>query len=190
MNELIKKSINSNKNALNCLESKIETIKSIASLAITSLKNKGKIIFMGNGGSAADSQHLAAELIGRFKKNRPALASIALSTNTSILTAIGNDFGFDDIFLRQIEALTNLNDIVIAISTSGNSKNVIKAIEKAKKLGAKTVGFLGMDGGLLKDIVDIPFIIEINDTPRVQEMHILAGHIICEIIENHFFPNN
>ncbi|MCK5288532.1 MAG: SIS domain-containing protein, partial [Candidatus Omnitrophica bacterium] len=135
MNELIKKSINSNKNALNCLESKGETIESIASLAIASLKNNGKIIFMGNGGSAADSQHLAAELIGRFKKNRPALPSIALSTNTSILTAIGNDFGFDDIFLRQIEALTNPNDLVIAISTSGNSKNIIIAIEKAKKLG-------------------------------------------------------
>ena len=190
MTELIKKSINSNKIALNCLENNIETIKTIASLAITCLQNKGKIIFMGNGGSAADSQHLAAELIGRFKKNRSALPAIALSTNTSILTAIGNDFGFDLIFSRQIEALTNPNDLVIGISTSGNSKNLIIAIEKAKELGAKTVGFLGKDGGLLKNIVNISLTIEINDTPRVQEMHILAGHIICEIIENHFFPDN
>ncbi len=190
MNALIEKSIINNKKALICLENNVETIKTIASLAINSLKNKGKIIFMGNGGSAADSQHLAAELIGRFKKNRTALPSIALSTNTSILTAIGNDFSFDDIFVRQIEALTNPNDLVIGISTSGNSKNVINAIEKAKELGAKTIGFLGKNGGFLKNIVDVYLTININDTPRIQEMHILAGHIICEIIEEHFFHNN
>lgn len=186
MEETVKKSIDAHRNCLKYLSDNTERLKEVASIFINSLENKGKVLFIGNGGSAADSQHLAAELVGRFKNNRPSLAAIALTTDTSILTAVGNDFGFEEIFARQIEALGNSQDIVVGISTSGKSKNVIKAIKKAKSLGLKTIGFLGGDGGDLGSIVDIPFTISTTDTPRVQEMHILAGHIICEIVERHF----
>ena len=184
--EVIKKSLDDHRNCLECLEDNAEIIHQITTSFIQALQAKGKILFMGNGGSAADSQHLAAELIGRFKKNRASLAAIALTTDTSILTAVGNDFGFEDIFSRQIESLANPNDIVVGISTSGKSANVIKAIKKAKERGIKTVAFLGGDGGDLKQIVDLAFIVPTTDTPRIQEMHILAGHIICEIVEGHF----
>ncbi|MDP2922756.1 MAG: D-sedoheptulose 7-phosphate isomerase [Candidatus Omnitrophota bacterium] len=183
MEKIIKTSIENHKKALEFLETNRSKIEEIASLFVSTLKNKGKIIFMGNGGSAADAQHLAAELVGRFKKNRPALAAIAFSTNTSILTAIGNDFGFDEIFVRQIESLANPRDLAIGISTSGDSENIIKAIKKAKELGLKTVGFLGKNGGKLNSIVDFSLLIPSSDTPRIQEMHIFAGHIICEIVE-------
>ncbi len=186
MKDSIQKAINSHREALKLLEGHYTTIREIASLFITTLENKGKIIFIGNGGSAADSQHLAAELVGRFKKNRPGLAAVALTVNSSIITALGNDFGFENVFSRQIESLASEPDIVVAISTSGKSANIVKAVEKAKQHGLKTVGFLGNDGGDLKDIVDISLIIPLFDTPRVQEMHILAGHIICETVENHF----
>lgn len=186
MEKIIKNSFDKHKEALKLLEEHIDRIEEIASVFISSLKNKGKIIFIGNGGSAADAQHLSAELVGRFKKDRPALSSLALSVNTSVLTAIGNDYNFNEIFTRQIEALANPCDIVVGISTSGKSKNIINAIKKSKTLGIKTVGFLGKDGGALKDIVDIPLIIPSNDTARIQEMHILAGHIICEIVEEHW----
>jgi len=183
MKDLIKEAIFLHSKSLKNLEENVQTIEEIATIFISCLKNKGKIIFMGNGGSAADAQHLAAEFVGRFNFNRSALASIALSTNTSTLTAIGNDFGFEIIFARQIQALALPQDVVVGISTSGQSKNVIMAIEEAKKLGAKTVGFLGKDGGKLKEIVDTPLVIKNPHTPRIQEMHILAGHIICEIVE-------
>ena len=183
MEEIIKNAIAKNKEALRFLETSDKKIEEIASLFISTLKNKGKIIFMGNGGSAADAQHLAAELVGRFKKERVALASIALSTNTSILTAVGNDYGFEQVFVRQIQALAKEDDLIVGISTSGKSKNLISAVEKAKEIGLKTVGFLGKDGGDLKNIVDIDLTIPSFDTPRIQEMHILAGHIICEIVE-------
>ncbi|MFA5270938.1 MAG: SIS domain-containing protein, partial [Candidatus Omnitrophota bacterium] len=161
-------------------------IKEISALFVSALRKNGKIIFMGNGGSAADAGHLAAELVGRFKKNRKALASISLSSNISMITAIGNDFGFEEVFSRQIEALAKPNDLIVAISTSGESVNVIRAVQKAKELGLKSVGFLGKNGGKLKDIVDTFLIISTDDTPRIQEMHILAGHIICEIVEAEF----
>ena len=183
MKDTIKKSIENHKAALKSLEENYQTIEEVAQLFISALKNKGKIIFMGNGGSAADAQHLAAELVGRFKKERVPLASIALSTNTSIITAVGNDYGFDNIFVRQIEALANPVDVVVGISTSGKSSNVIKAINKAKELGLKTVGLLGNDGGDLKAIVDIDLTIASFDAAHIQEIHILAGHIICEIVE-------
>ena len=187
MEKTIREAINRNREALEILESSSKIIEKIASLFISALETKGKIIFMGNGGSAADSQHLAAELVGRFKKNRPALASLALSVNTSIITAIGNDFGYDEVFARQVEALAKPNDIVVGISTSGNSDNIIKAIKKAQNIGVKTIGFLGKDGGKMAPLVDIALTISSFDTPRVQEMHILAGHIICEIVEKYFF---
>lgn len=144
------------------------------------------IFFMGNGGSAADSQHLAAELVGRFYKERKGLPAIALTTDTSILTAVGNDYGYEEVFSRQIEALIKPNDIVFGLSTSGNSSNIIKAIDKAKKSGAITIGLTGNDGGQLKEICDHCLIIPSNNTARIQEAHILIGHIICEIIEEGF----
>ena len=186
MNKIIKNAIQNSKEALQFLETSDKKIEEIASLFISTLNSKGKIIFMGNGGSAADAQHLAAELVGRFKKDRVALAAIALSTNSSTLTAVGNDYGFDQVFVRQIQALAKKGDLIVGISTSGKSKNVISAIKKAKELGLKTVGLLGKDGGDLKDIVDIDLTIPSSDTPRIQEMHILAGHIICEIVEEQF----
>lgn len=189
MRKLIEESVNNHKSVLNSLPINYSVIEEIASLLISSLKNKGKILFLGNGGSAADAQHLAAEFVGRFKKDRYPLAAIALTTNTSILTAVGNDFSFEEIFSRQIEALININDIVIGISTSGKSKNIIKAIQTARQLGVKTVGLLGKDGGDLSAIVDVPLIINSYDTPRVQEMHILIGHIICNIVETSIYPN-
>ncbi|HIE35755.1 MAG TPA: D-sedoheptulose 7-phosphate isomerase [Candidatus Omnitrophica bacterium] len=187
MEEIINKSINDHKKVIEELILQVPTIKKVAQLFISTLENKGKIIFMGNGGSAADAQHLAAELVGRFKKERRPLAAISLSVNTSILTAIGNDYGFEDVFSKQIQALTKKEDLVVGISTSGKSKNVIKAIEKAKELGIITVGFLGKDGGILKDLVDVALIVPHFDTPRIQEMHILIGHIICEIVEDCLF---
>ncbi len=141
---------------------------------------------MGNGGSAADCQHIAAELVGRFKSEREGLPAIALTTDTSILTAIGNDYSFNEIFARQIEALANKGDLVIGISTSGNSENVIRGILKAKKIGCYTVGLLGKDGGKLKNLVDLAIIIPSNNTPRIQECHILIGHIACEIVDKEF----
>ena len=147
------------------------------------LEAGGKLMLMGNGGSAADAQHIAAELVGRFKKERKAMAALALTVDTSSLTALGNDYGFNTIFERQVEALAKKNDAVIGISTSGNSENIIRAVNKANSIGAFTIGLLGNDGGKLKDAVNLPIIIPSNDTARIQEVHITIGHIICEIIE-------
>ena len=150
------------------------------------LEAGGKLMLMGNGGSAGDAQHIAAELVGRFKKERKAMPALALTVDTSSLTALGNDYGFDTIFERQVEALANKNDTVIGISTSGNSENVVRAVNKANSIGAFTIGLLGNDGGKLKDAVNLPIIIPSNDTARIQEVHITIGHIICEIIEEDF----
>jgi len=150
----------------------------------TCLKHKGKIIFFGNGGSASDAQHLATELTVRYKENRPALASLALNTDTSALTAIGNDFGYDAVFSRQIEALCKPEDLVIGISTSGTSPNVLKALETAKAIGATTVGLGGRDGGQLPYLCDIALIIPHDETARIQEMHITLGHAFCQALES------
>jgi len=155
---------------------------------IKTYNNKGKVMLCGNGGSAADSQHIATELVIRMSKpNRAALAAIALTTDSSMLTAGGNDIGFENIFSRQIEALGNKGDVLIAISTSGKSENVNRAIIEAKKRGMTVIGFLGKGGGASKDIVDIPIIIPSDDTQRIQEGHITVAHIICGIIENEMF---
>ena len=143
-----------------------------------------KLLIFGNGGSAADAQHIAAELTGRYKSERRGLPAIALTTDTSALTAIGNDYGYKEVFKRQVEALANKGDVVIGISTSGNSKNVIKALKKAKKIGCKTIGFSGRDGGKMNEVCDINIVVPSNDTPRIQEMHILMGHIICQAVDN------
>ena len=148
-----------------------------------SLDKGGKLILMGNGGSAGDSQHIAAELIGRFKKERKAMPAIALTVDSSSLTALGNDYGFDTIFERQVEALAQPNDVVVGISTSGNSENVVRALNKANAIGAETIGLAGNDGGKIKDVANLSIIIPSNDTARIQEVHITIGHIICELIE-------
>ena len=153
------------------------------SLASTTLLNGGKILFCGNGGSAADSQHLAAELTGRFVNDRRPLAAIALSTDTSALTCIGNDYSFDEIFARQVAALGRTGDLLIGISTSGNSRNVIRAVEDAKEIGIKTIGFLGRDGGQLKNLCDYNIVVPSDVTARIQECHILIGHTLCGLIE-------
>ena len=147
------------------------------------LQKGGKLILMGNGGSAADSQHIAAELIGRFKKERKALPAIALTVDTSSLTALGNDYGFETVFERQLEALAQKNDAVMGISTSGNSENVLRALKKANALGAETIGLLGNNGGKIKEVANLSIVIPSNDTARIQEVHITIGHIICELIE-------
>lgn len=153
---------------------------------VKSLKAEGKILFFGNGGSAADSQHLATELVVRYRKNRPSLPAIALTTDTSALTAIGNDFGFDDLFSRQVEGLGRKGDVAIGISTSGSSSNVLKALIRARAMGLVTVGFGGGTGGKLKDAVDIALIVPSPTTARIQECHIFLGHMLCEAIDSEF----
>lgn len=161
----------------------IESILNVANLFIQTVHGGGAIYWCGNGGSAADSQHLAAELIGRFKRERKAIRSAALTTDTSILTALGNDYSFDEIFARQVEGLVRENDVVVGISTSGNSRNVLLALEKTRTLGGKTVGLLGRDGGAIKHKSDLTVIVPSNDTARIQEMHIMIGHIVCDLVE-------
>ena len=165
------------------LHNNIGEIIEIAEIVIDSLKKNGKLILFGNGGSASDSQHIAAELIGRFKKDRNALAAIALTTNTSILTSLANDYGYDIIFAKQIEALGQKNDVVMAISTSGKAKNVIAGVKQAKKMGLKTIALTGGDGGEIAKIADVTLLVPSNITARIQEAHITIGHIICELIE-------
>lgn len=165
----------------------IKEIKEAAKMVISCYKKGGKIILFGNGGSAADAQHIAAELIGRFKKERKALSSIALTTNTSILTALGNDYDFKIIFARQVEALADKKDVIIGISTSGNSLNVVEGVKAAKEIGAKTIGLTGLRGGRLRRIVDITLCVPSLDTARIQEGHITIGHIICKLVEEKLF---
>jgi len=155
-----------------------------SSLAVETLRKSKKIILLGNGGSAADAQHIAAELTGRYKVERRGLPGIALTTDTSALTAIGNDYGYERIFDRQIEALANKGDLVLGISTSGNSPNVINALKLAKEMGCNTLGFSGRDGGRMNEHCDLNLVVPSDNTPRIQEMHILFGHIICQIIDN------
>ena len=165
------------------IESMGEKLEIASKLVVETLKNGNKILLCGNGGSAADAQHIAAELSGRYKIERRGLPAIAITTDTSALTAISNDYGYDRVFDRQIEALASKGDLIIGISTSGNSKNIINALKLAQELGCKTLGFSGKDGGQMNSYCDINLIVPSNDTPRIQEMHILLGHIICEIVD-------
>jgi D-sedoheptulose 7-phosphate isomerase len=175
---------------------KIKTLNNCASdilsaidMITTSFKGGKKLLLCGNGGSAADCQHIAAEFVIRLSReiNRPALPAIALTTDTSNLTAGGNDIGFDNVFARNIEALGNDGDILLCISTSGNSVNLIKAVEKAKSKGVKTIGFLGGNGGKLKSMVGLPIIVPSENTQRIQETHITIAHIICELVEQDLY---
>jgi D-sedoheptulose 7-phosphate isomerase len=168
----------------NALEPIFRTISDVGIAMQQTIKNGGKILLMGNGGSAADSQHIAAEIVGRFKKERKGMPAIALTTDTSILTSVGNDYGYDYIFARQIEALCRPEDLVIGITTSGNSANVVRAMEAAKEIGATTVGLTGGTGGKLTAICDYNLIMPSNVTARVQEAHIFVGHSLCEILES------
>ena len=161
----------------------VSELVDITNVIVNSLKKGGKLLIAGNGGSAADSQQIAAELIGRFVKERKSIPAIALTTDTSILTCMGNDYGYDYIFSRQIEGLGNKDDVFLGISTSGNSKNIIEAVNKAKEKGLITIGLLGKDGGKLKDLCDYSIIFPYNETARVQEHHMMSYHLICEFIE-------
>jgi len=164
----------------------MDVIQLMAERCKEALKSGNKVLFCGNGGSAADAQHLAAELIGRFQKERRSLASVALTTDTSILTAVANDYGYDEVFARQVEGLGRSGDVLIGISTSGNSANVVKAALKARDTGMHTIAFTGEGGGKLKDICDITFAVPSKVTARIQEMHIMVGHIICELVEEEY----
>ncbi len=165
-----------------------EDIQNASKIVVDALKNGNKILLCGNGGSAADAQHIAAELTGRYKTERRGLPGIALTTDTSALTAIGNDYGYDRVFDRQTEALANSGDVIIGISTSGNSANVVSALKLGQELGCKTIGFTGRTGGVMNDVCDINLVVPSDNTPRIQEMHILIGHTICQIIDNELTP--
>ncbi|MFZ4398644.1 MAG: D-sedoheptulose-7-phosphate isomerase [Bacteroidales bacterium] len=166
----------------------LKTIRNIAEEIIQTFKNDGCVLFCGNGGSAADAQHLAAEFSGRFYYDRPPLNAEALHVNTSYLTAVANDYSYDEIYARLVKAKGRKGDILLGISTSGNSMNIIKAFEVANKLGMITVAFTGESGGKMKDISKYLINIPSSDTPRIQEVHILVGHIICEMVESSLFP--
>lgn len=159
-------------------------IKKAANIISKSLVSKGTIFWCGNGGSAADSQHIAAEFIGRFKKDRQPLRSIALTTDTSILTCISNDYSYQKIFSRQLNALGRKGDVLVVITTSGKSENIKQALIQAQKMGIKTIGLLGKKGGECKNYVDIPIIVPSDTTARIQEAHILIEHLLCELVEN------
>lgn len=162
----------------------IESVSEVIDMQIAALKRGNKVLIAGNGGSAADAQHFAGEFVGRFLKERKGMPAIALTTDTSVLTCIGNDYGYDKIFARQIEALGKSGDVFIGISTSGNSQNVIEAVEKAKEMGIQTVGLLGKDGGKLKEICDQVMLVPLKETPRVQEIHTMTVHMMCEMVES------
>lgn len=168
----------------NALEPLFPLISDVGIAMQNCIKNGGKILLMGNGGSAADSQHIAAEIVGRYKKERKGLAAIALTTDTSILTSVGNDYGYDYIFARQIEGLCRPEDLVIGITTSGNSKNVVSAIEAANEIGATTVGLTGGSGGRLTALCNYNIVVPADVTARIQEAHIFIGHCLCEILES------
>lgn len=171
------------------LEDKVflDRIQEAVKVISQSFKDNHKVWFCGNGGSAADAQHLAAEFSGRFYLNRKALPAEAFHCNTSYLTAVANDYHFDDIYSRLIEGLTQKGDVIIGLSTSGNSNNIVKAFNSARELGVTTIGFTGDSGGQLKDLSDLLFNVPSEDTPRIQESHILIGHIICQLVEAEIF---
>ena len=165
----------------------VSTLARVSQILVEALRNGNKLMVFGNGGSAADAQHIAAEFVGRFAFNRPALPALALSVNTSCVTAIGNDYGFDLVFARQVEALARRGDVAVGISTSGNSPNVIRGLEAAGGIGLHTVGFSGAAGGKLKQIANFCLCAPSEETPRIQECHILMGHILSEIAEREIF---
>ncbi len=166
----------------------VKLVSDISDVVVECYRNGGKVFFCGNGGSAADAQHLAAELSGRYYYDRPPLFAEALHVNTSYITAVANDYSYDEIYARWITAIGQKNDVLIALSTSGNSTNVVRAVEQANRNGMKTVGFTGKTGGKMGSICDLLLAIPDTDTPRIQECHMLMGHTVCEIVEARIFP--
>lgn len=169
------------------LKENLSKLLDVIKLVSKSFEAGNKLFFFGNGGSAADAQHLAAEFVNRYLIDRPPLPAIALTTDTSILTSISNDFSFNEIFSKQLKALGKEGDVAIGISTSGNSSNIIKAFEVAKEMGMKTVAFTGNDGGAMAKMANVSLIVSSTSTPRIQEAHILIGHILCEMVEHQLF---
>ena len=165
-------------------DSHAQKVARAAELIVTSVRAGGKVLIFGNGGSAADAQHIAAELVNRLNYDRPPIAAIALTTDTSIITSVGNDSSFDELFERQVRALGRPDDVALAISTSGNSPNVLRAVDAAHELGIKTIALAGRDGGKLADAVDLALVVDARSTQRIQETHITIGHILCELIED------
>jgi D-sedoheptulose 7-phosphate isomerase len=187
MLNMIKNELQSHKETIEkTIEVMIPDIQKASTLIVNILKNGGKVLLCGNGGSAADAQHIAAELTGRYKSERKGLPAIALTTDTSALTAISNDYGYGRVFDRQVEALANKGDLLIGISTSGNSANIISAFSCAKSLGCQTLGLSGKSGGEMNEACDLNLIIPADDTPRIQEIHILIGHILCQAVDDAF----
>ena len=174
-------------NQLMQLKSQSDIVVKIANMCIDAIREGHKIIWCGNGGSAAQSQHLAAELVGRYKINRPAMNSISLTVDTSNLTAIGNDYGYDVVFSRQLQGVGQKGDVLIGLSTSGNSKNVVSAFEMAKEQGIKTVALVGAKGGVMRDMADVALCVPADTSAHIQEMHITVGHLICDLIEQEFY---
>lgn len=162
-------------------------LAAMATQLAETFRNGNKLLVMGNGGSAADAQHLAAEIVGRFRMERRALPAVSLSTDTSILTAIANDYGFDSVFRRQVEALALPGDLVLGISTSGSSPNVRSALELARERGCRTMGLLGRDGGAIRELCDLALVVPSSDTPAIQEAHITIIHIVCDLVEKELF---
>ena len=175
------------KNSLLSDTSTLDAIQSSVDAISAAFKNGNKVYFCGNGGSAADAQHLAAEFSGRFYKDRPALPADALHANSSYLTAVANDYGYDKVYARMIEGIASTGDVLVGLSTSGNSENITKAFEVARSKSVKTIGFTGESGGNMKALSDIWIPVPSNDTPRIQEVHILIGHIICQLVEEDYF---
>lgn len=184
MQSIIKNELNEHLNVCSkTIENIAESIEIASKICITSLLNGGKILIFGNGGSASDAQHIAAELVGRYKVERRGLAAIALTTDSSIITSVSNDFGYLNVFERQVEALAKSGDVLVGISTKGTSKNVINALTLGKNLKCSTIGLSGGDGGQFSSVCDVNLIASSFDTPRIQEMHILIGHTICHLID-------
>lgn len=184
INEILEESINAHKEF--ALDNQ-GIIEEIAMEIVECFKRGNKLIIMGNGGSASDAQHIAAEFVGRFEMERPSLPAIAITTNTSTITAIGNDYTYEDIFEKQVAALVNTGDLVWGISTSGNSENVIRGLKRALREDAKTIGFSGKDGGKMRGLCDHLLIVKHKKTARIQEIHILAAHIICGLVDEKMF---
>lgn len=191
MNQRISQSITQSialKQALLADETFLARIREAADLMVSAFRRGGRVLFCGNGGSAADAQHLAAELSGRFYYDRPPLDSEALHVNSSYLTAVGNDYGYDHIYSRLLEASGHEGDVLVGISTSGNSRNILEAMEVARRKGIRTIGMTGQTGGKMKELSEVLLNVPSTDTPRIQECHIMVGHILCELVETEIFP--
>ncbi|MEJ2344405.1 MAG: D-sedoheptulose 7-phosphate isomerase [Gammaproteobacteria bacterium] len=184
MKATILRSIDEHARALRVLrEQLVPQVGDMSKRMLERVQQGGTVFWCGNGGSASDAEHLAAELVGRFNRERNALSSVALTANTSTLTSIGNDYGFDDVFTRQVQGLVRAGDVLVGLSTSGNSENVLRAVDRANGQGALTIGLLGRDGGRIAQRCALSVVVPVDDTARIQEMHILIGHIVCDLIE-------